>query len=81
MKTFLSPDMMAAVQERLRMRRREREDAEVRRAARKVKTPTASDKFKTRSYDRPWAVGKPENRKVTAHRENDNTLCYVLFYE
>lgn len=55
---------MSVLQERLRKRQREREDAEVRRAARKVKTPTESDKFKTRSYDRPWAMRKPESRKV-----------------
>ncbi|KAL6474986.1 hypothetical protein MHYP_G00160260 [Metynnis hypsauchen] len=54
-------------QEQLRKREREREDAEMRRQMqRMIAPPLTPPKFKTRSYDRPWASSKPASVNVTS---------------
>ncbi|XP_017550600.1 E3 ubiquitin-protein ligase MARCHF7-like [Pygocentrus nattereri] len=53
-------------QEQLRKREREREDAEMRRQTQRMITPPLTPpKFKTRSYDRPWASSKPASVKTS----------------
>ncbi|XP_062331548.1 E3 ubiquitin-protein ligase MARCHF7-like isoform X3 [Osmerus eperlanus] len=55
-------------QNQLRRRERERADAEVKREIR-LRTPSPpapqSNKFKTRTYDRPWAQGVSATRKLS----------------
>ncbi|KAL7870079.1 hypothetical protein AOLI_G00140670 [Acnodon oligacanthus] len=53
-------------QEQLRKREREREDGETRRQMqRMIAPPPAPPKFKTRSYDRPWASSTPASVKTS----------------
>ncbi|KAI4871587.1 hypothetical protein NFI96_033669 [Prochilodus magdalenae] len=56
-------------QEQLRRREREREEAETRRQTQRMITPRLAplrqSKFKTRSYDRPWAASTPDSVKTS----------------
>lgn len=69
-------------QEQLRRRERERADAEVKREIHRVRTPSPpappSNRFKTRSYDRPWAQGVPVTRKQLSYTVKPSTARLSL---